>query len=114
MYFRQFIDKKSKAKTPILIKIVVIIQIWFLLNGLTKGAGFLTWVSLITSSLQVVALIAIWNLRKWGIIAFTVIAVLGFIMALPSADISVKIIFAIVLFRGIVIIPALIYWKLMT
>jgi len=71
---------------------------------------------LLSTILLIVVLIAIWNLRKWAVIAFVILAILGFINAawLYPQGLTPKVIVFVIIFRGIILIPAIIYWRRMT
>ena len=116
MDLKELFTKQGTTKTPLLIKIVIILQFWLLLGGLShfmlKSNLFMVFYSTLTICIQALALIAIWNLRKWGIIAYAVMIILGFFSAYPV--LSQKAILALIVIRVIPLLLVLIYWKKMT
>lgn len=111
--------KETEIKTPLLLKVVVVIQIWFLLGSfiqiITKvPAGSSMIGSLIFLILQAATLKAIWNLRRWGVVMFIVLALISLLFGIYSLHVSSIVIRALIIFRGITIIPALLYWRRMT
>jgi hypothetical protein len=111
-----FLSRQSQQKTPLLIKIGVVIGIWIFGSGLLKLKFNTSWWSLASAIIvlaQVAALIAIWNLRKWGIYAaaFFGAAGIAYMYSVAISPVSVKVLTIAIVFRLIPIVPALIYWK---
>lgn len=116
MPFMNILKKKNDIKTPLILKIAIILQIFILLGPSSKvisADSAIDLVSVIAAVLQIVTLIAIWNMRKWGIIAFVVIAILGVAVSFPEYGFRPIALIAYAVIRGTVIIPALIFWNKM-
>jgi hypothetical protein len=111
-----FLKRKNGIKTPLALKIVITIQFLLVVGSLSKWTliyGVIDPVFITYSSLLLLFLLAIWNMRKWGVIAFILITVLDAAGAFSGYGFS-PISFAVFAFiRGTVIIPALLYWKKM-
>jgi hypothetical protein len=111
------LKKQVKEKTPLFLKIGVIINVWFVLSPLITilRGGKLDLFSTLMGVVQIIVLIAVWNLRKWAVIAIVLLSVIGFVVTyLAFGQLSGRVIGLILFLRAIVIVPALFYWKRMT
>ena len=117
MNFEKLISKQSAAETPLLLKIAIILQFWFLLGGLSHVmqkndyAGMLN--ALIGIAIQSFALIAVWNLRKWGAIVIAIMIALSSLLGYASMPLAYRGILIGFLLRMVLLAPVLIYWKRM-
>ena len=117
MNLMMLFKKENSLNTPIVLNICIIIQMLLLLSNLPKMLVSNTNLPIIPItflSLQILSLVAIWQLRKWGVVAFIVLIALGFIMALPVVGFRPIAFLALCLFSGIAIVPSLFFWKEMT
>ena len=128
-WFKLF-RKQSQMKTPLLVKIGVVIGIWYLGSRVLKQLleapliGFdFSWSNLIVLNsllVQVFALVAVWNLRKWAVFATVIFGVFSVDNYFALATIterdppSVNLLVFLLIFRLILVVPALIYWKKFT
>jgi len=108
--------KKSEHTTPNLIKIGIIIGLWILGSGLVKilmNLNLPSVISIIFITAQILSLVAIWNLRKWGIYAAIMLGIIGIAYTywIAGYSVHIKAISAAIVFRLIPIVPAFIYWK---
>jgi hypothetical protein len=116
MNMPKLFERRSAFATPLLVKIGVVAGIWFFASGLTKLLPAPSWDSLvpvISIAMQICALIAVWKLRKWGVYASIVFAILGFLtmFAIANKPVSPTVVIVLLIIRLFPLIPALIYWK---
>ncbi len=113
--------KQNDVQTPIILRIGIIIQILFLLgplssfiNAIRFETSFDFWI-LLSFAVQLLALIALWNMHRWGVIAIALTSVIGSIMVWTKfGHFPVKATVLFLAVRGLVLVPALIYWNRMT
>ena len=129
-----FIRKRSDEKTPLAVKISVIIGIYLFgmqlkenLMDVEKIEDCFAWEFMETTSvylLQIVALLAIWNLRKWGVYVTIAIGLLGignYFDLVHVADYGslsrtglMSFIVLRIVFMIILVGPALLFWEKFT
>jgi hypothetical protein len=119
MNLPRLFERRSGFKTPLLVKIGVIAGIWIFASGLTKLVFNPDWLSLVSAIMivvQICALIAVWNLRKWGVYTSGIFAALGILnmYAFAVVPISTKVLIAALIFRLLPLIPAVFYWNRFT
>ena len=116
-----WMKKQSKEKTPLPLKIFVVIDVWIVL-GLFQSllsptsqhslhAGLIVN-AIVGTTLSIVALIGIWNLRKWGVYllaGLTLLKVAGVVWGVTS----VRVIVIFCLFQFVILGPPIMYWKKM-
>jgi hypothetical protein len=111
--------KKADQKTPLILKIAIIISVWFLASGLVKILMGLSWQSgpsIIFTVAQVLSLVAIWNLRKWAVYALVILSIVGIAYAylIAGYSVSAMVLSALIIVRLIPLVPAIFYWKKFT
>jgi hypothetical protein len=121
-------ERQTDAKTPVLLKVAIVLQIWFLLSslyGLLNGLlvrGTVSYGMLISGvvgvGVQIAVLIAIWRLRKWAVVAYGVLSLVAVLHSVTlvsmNSQASSKVVAVAVLVRLIMLFPALVYWNRMT
>jgi hypothetical protein len=116
MFSMDILKKKNDIKTPLILKLSIIFQLLFLIGPISKiisANNAIDFASIIAAILQIVSLIAIWNMRKWGLVAFVIISILGVAISFPEFGFRPKALIVFTVIRGTVIIPALIFWNKM-
>jgi hypothetical protein len=118
--------KKSQEPTPLLVKIGVGVGIWYFGSEVAKQVLLaprevdLSWSNLSDLNwriVQVLALIAVWNLRKWGVYIMTLITALKVVSLMDSGthtngDPARLGGFMVLLVLVLVLVgPAFVYWK---
>jgi hypothetical protein len=118
------LTKTSTSPTPMALKVVIVLEMWFLLSGLVttlngplmQGQPLSGWIALAVGmvALQIVLLIGIWKLRKWAVLVLGCIVALGVLQTALLTDAGGQAILALLVLRGIVLVPAVVYWRRMT
>jgi hypothetical protein len=114
-----FLDKKTDVRTPILIKVVAVVHAFFIVSTLSRlmfRGGLPGLPAVAGIGIQVLVLIAFWNMRRWSVIAFLVFAVYGLIQLsmIYDGNIPANVLLATAVVRGFVIVPGLVYWNSMS
>jgi hypothetical protein len=114
-----FLDKKADTRTPILIKVMAVLYAWFIisaLNQLVLRRDLPILPAILGIVIQVIVLVAFWNLRRWSVIGFLALTVYGLshLFMLYGGDIPTNVLLVTALIRGFIIIPGLIYWRSMS
>ena len=115
----QALARKGSSATPMLLKIGVALQIWFLVSGVTtilRGHSLSAWTAVfgVIVAFQILLLVGIWHLRKWAVVVFAAIAGLGVLQAAQTMNMTTVAILVLLVIRAIVLVPALVYWRRMT
>jgi hypothetical protein len=109
-------SRRGHYATPLSLKIGVILQglLMLLVGGmLLRAPAQLAVMSSGVMLVQVLLLIAIWNLRRWAILAYGGLVVLDLVRTAVSGDLSGAALISQLLVRGIVMVPALACWRRM-
>jgi hypothetical protein len=116
------LQKKVDFKTPLILRIGVILEAFFVtgrlgpfLEAIRFGVDWKT--ALMTSEFIVhfSALVAIWNMRRWGVIVLALGSINGAIAVwFRFGYFPIKATIFILILRGLILVPAVIYWKKMT
>jgi len=126
MTIGNLIRKQQEIKTPSAIKVTVILQFFFMLGAINRilyipfslstTSLFSSFLVLGEMAIQTFSLIAIWNLRKWGLYAYTIMVIIGLAVADHSMAVmsNPRVLLFIIIIRGSVIAAALHHRDLMT
>ncbi len=111
-----FLEKTITSKTPTSIKVIVIIQLWFfvgpVISKVTQGM-YPVGPDLVVLILFVLGLIAIWNLRRWGLLAVASLTVVWF-FSVWLAGARPFVLGTGLAMRIALLVPVIRHWKLMT
>jgi hypothetical protein len=116
-----YFDKSSTAPTPLPLKVGVIAYGWVLAAPLLRTLAHPppgAWPSFLVGALTLATLVAIWNLRRWGVLGFVVVSlatmVLSVAMGTAPAGLSWRLHALVLGLRLLVLVPALWAWPRMT
>jgi len=114
VFLDDLLERKSEAATPLLIKIVVVLQVWLMLPAFTRqfvhsGTFDLVWnVGMLLVAVGV--LVGIWRLRKWAVIALLILTALGLGIAALRVGGSGRIVAGAIAFRALLLVPCFVHW----
>lgn len=114
-----FLSKKVDLRTPILIKVMVVLYAWVILSGLfqvTLRRGLPPVTGILGVLIQAMLLVALWNLRRWSVIGSLVLALYGVgqLYRLYGGAVPTNMLLVTAVFRGFIVVPGLIYWRSMS
>lgn len=114
-----FLGKSIQEPTPLLIKIVVFFPGCMFVPQLVrelKKFPAVDFLPVIFGIVQVILLIAIWNLKRWAVIAYVVVSAIPILTWLSyiGPDVGTLGLVIAVAFRLGVIVPAFVYWRRMS
>ena len=112
----EFIDRRSDAQTPPMIKVSVIIQAILFFGSLSHTArlnelGLL--LAVVNALLYFLTLIAFWHLRRWSVISLIVLAVIPLLFFGPIQQAHPISVIVGLFIKVMLILPGFIYWNIM-
>jgi len=112
------VSKRTPMPTPWPVKAAVVLGAWFLLGGVRQMSLWPAVAAVETIAsvlLQVASLLALWNMRRWAVLAQVVFLAYGILIlrVLSGNWPGSTVLVGISVMRLLVAVPGFIYWRRM-
>jgi hypothetical protein len=114
-----YLKKQSKERTPVIIKVVVVLGIWFHLSAFLSVLGLASQhpsplgqivLGVLVILLSIAGFIAIWNLRKWGVYVLAGLTVLKIGNAAIDGSMNPGALAIFIVLQTIFVVLPIVYW----